>query len=159
MHRMHRGLLTVHCLQAMNVLVMVIWTVGAMTTILNAVSGAIKQSHVQHWLVQLVFQLHMYSPFTYIAVKQVINVSGRVDDSGLLVTWKQQPGSGYNYEVCYTDLSTATQTCENVTDAGSHTFISATGTAVYQVTVKAFAGQTSAPATIPVQISELQYAL
>ena len=99
------------------------------------------------------------SSFTYIAVKQVINVSGRVDDSGLLVTWKQQPGSGYSYEVCYTDLSTTTQTCENVTDAGSHTFISATGTAVYQVTVKAFGGQMSAPASIPVQISELQNTL
>ena len=91
----------------------------------------------------------------YTAVKQVINVSGSVDDSGLLVTWEQQPGSGYNYEVCYTDLSTTTQTCENVTDAGSHTFISATGTAVYQVTVKAFGGQMSAPGSIPVQISEL----
>ena len=95
----------------------------------------------------------------YIAVKQVINVSGSVDDSGLLVTWERQPGSGYNYEVCYTDLSTTTQMCENVTDAGSHTFISATGTAVYQVTVKAFGGQMSAPASIPVQISELQNAL
>ena len=94
----------------------------------------------------------------YIAVKQVINVSGSVDDSGLLVTWERQPGSGYNYEVCYTDLSTTTQMCENVTDAGSHTFISATGTAVYQVRVKAFGGQMSAPASITVQISELQNA-
>ena len=82
-----------------------------------------------------------------------------MDVSGLLVTWEQQPGSGYSYEVCYTDLSTTTQMCENVTDAGSHTFISATGTAVYQVTVKAFSGQLSAPASIPVQISELQNAL
>ena len=93
----------------------------------------------------------------YIAVKQVINVSGTVDDSGLLVTWEQQPGSGYTYEVCYTDLSTATQTCENVTDVGSHTFISATGTAVYQVTVKAFGEQMSAPPSIPTNIRKLQY--
>ena len=93
----------------------------------------------------------------YIAVKQVINVSGTVDDSGLLVTWEQQPGSGYTYEVCYTDLSTATQTCENVTDAGSYTFISATGTAVYQVTVKAFGEQMSAPPSIPIHIRKLQY--
>ena len=90
-----------------------------------------------------------------IAVKQVINVSGTVDDSGLLVTWEQQPGSGYTYEVCYTDLSTATRTCENVTDVGSHTFISATGTAVYQVTVKAFGWQVPASPSIPVQISKL----
>ena len=91
-----------------------------------------------------------------IAVKQVINVSGTVNDSGLLVTWGQQPGSGYTYEVCYTDLSTATQTCENVTDASSLTFISATGTAVYQVTVKAFGKHVSAPASIPIQISKFQ---
>ena len=110
-------------------------------------------------LVEVCQKCIIYVFAMYIAVKQVINVSGSVDDSGLLVTWERQPGSGYNYEVCYTDLSTTTQMCENVTDAGSHTFIGATGTAVYQVTVRAFAGQMSAPASIPVQISELQYAL
>ena len=86
---------------------------------------------------------------------QVVNVKGTVDGSGLHVTWEQQPGSGFNYEVCYTDLSTAMQACENVTDVGSHTFISATGTAIYQVTVKAFGGQVSASPSIPVQISKL----
>ena len=82
-----------------------------------------------------------------------------MDDSGLHVTWEQQPGRGYTYEVCYTDLSTATQTCENVTDAGSHTFISATGTAIYQVTVKAFGEHVSTPPSIPIQISKFLIAI
>ena len=135
-------------LQEMNALVMVMQTVGTMKTVLNAVSGTSTTA-----CTVLPFLSNLLS--MYIAVKQVINVSGTVDDSGLLVTWEQQPGSGYTYEVCYTDLSTATQTCENVTDVGSHTFISATGTAVYQVTVKAFGGQVSASPSIPVQISKL----
>ena len=99
---------------------------------------------------------YVHTFFLYIAVKQVINVSGTVDDSGLLVTWEQQPGSGYTYEVCYTDLSNATQTCENVTDASSLILITANGTAVYQVTVKAFGKHVSAPASIPIQISKFQ---
>ena len=90
---------------------------------------------------------------------QVINVSGTVNDSGLLVTWEQQHGSGYIYEVCYTDLSTATHACENVTDAGLHIFINATGSAVYWVTVTAFGGQVSTPPSKPVQISKLQNAI
>ena len=102
---------------------------------------------------QMYIYNHVFSMYT--DVMQVVNVRGTVDDSGLHVTWEQQPGSGYTYEVCYTDLSTATQTCENVTDVGSHTFIRATGTAVYQVTVKAFGGQVSASPSIPVQISKL----
>lgn len=90
-----------------------------------------------------------------IAVMQVVNVGVTLDDSGLLVTWDQQPGNGYNYEVCYTDLSTTTQSCGNVTDAGSHTFISATGSAIYQVTVRAFDGQRSAPSSTPILTSKL----
>ena len=136
----------------MNALVMVTQTVGTMKTILSAVGGSSKQLHISISLL-----IKHIIPSMYIAVKQVINVSGTVDDSGLLVTWEQQPGSGYTYEVCYTDLSTATQTCENVTDVGSHTFISATGTAVYQVTVKAFGGQVSASPSIPIHIRTLQY--
>ena len=105
-------------------------------------------------------QMHVYNHVfsMYTDVTQVVNVRGTVDASGLRVTWEQQPGRGFNYEVCYTDLSTAMETCENVTDVGSHTFISATGTAVYQVTVKAFGGQMSAPPSIPIQISKLQNA-
>ena len=75
---------------------------------------------------------------------------------GLLVTWEQKPGSGYTYEVCYTDLSSSTQTCENIEGAGSHTFINATGTAVYQVIVTAYVGLLSAPPSTPVLISKLQ---
>ena len=91
-----------------------------------------------------------------IALKQVVNVRGTVDDSGLLVTWDQQFRSGFNYEVCYTDLSTTTQACENVTDVGSHTFVTATGSAIYQVTVKAFDKQISAPSSTPILTSKLQ---
>ena len=134
----------------MNALVMVMQTVGTMKTVLNAVSDTYTTA-----CTVLPFLSNLLS--MYIAVKQVINVSGTVDDSGLHVTWEQQPGSGYTYEVCYTDLSTATQTCENVTDVGSHTFVSATGTAVYQVTVKAFGEQMSAPPSVPIHIRKLQY--
>ena len=79
-----------------------------------------------------------------------------MDDSGLLVTWDQQFRSGFKYEVCYTDLSTTAQACENVTDAGSHTFATATGSAIYQVTVRVFDEQMSAPLSAPVLTSKLQ---
>ena len=64
------------CLQEMNALAMVMQTVETMKTILNAVSGSSKQLHISISLL-----IKHIIPSMYIAVKQVINVSGTVDYS------------------------------------------------------------------------------